>query len=60
MMASLSKMSELACFFGAERKKEQTAILCAAASKDGDLFATGVNKTLKVCYIIYVHFNRYT
>jgi hypothetical protein len=28
MMASLSRISELACFFGAERKKEQTAIFC--------------------------------
>ena len=44
----MSSLSELACFFGAETKKEQTAILCAAASKNGDLFATGVNKTLKV------------
>ena len=39
-------MSELACFFGAETKKEQTVIL--SGSKNDDLFATGVNKTLKV------------
>ena len=52
MASSLStKMSELACFFGASvTKKDQTAILCAAASKNGDLFATGVYNTLKVYF----------
>ncbi len=55
MMASFlsTKISELACFFGAsETKEDQMAILCAAASKDGDLFATGVHKTLKVYFIL--------
>ena len=49
-MASLStKVLELACFFGAsETKKDQVAISSVAANKDGELFATGVYKTLKV------------
>lgn len=57
MMVSLStKISELACFFGAsETKKDQMEVSCAAASKDGALFATGVNKTLKV-YIIATYY----
>ena len=48
-MASLStKVSELACFFSGDNRTSKDAVACVASSKYGELFSTGVNKTVKV------------
>ena len=51
-----SKVSELACFLGDnEGRKKHGAVICVAPSKCGELFATGVNKTLKVTICMLNH-----